>query len=251
LFPGFVATLFGAAGFAVAWQAGGRSRRIALLYGAIAALAVWESFGPSAGLYSLSYQLPAFTFLRAPSRFGVLVSFGLSVLAAFSISALLNRSSRPGLAAVALLLIASLEHVSSFRFTAVSPVQPAYRVLAQQPRGALLEMPPLSAEKAFTRTEYMLNSTAHWMPLVNAYSDHIPEDFSRRLNALATFPSDEAFKALPAGVRYVTFQVDEYRKNELLNELTAHLADFAPYLRRLHADDHVWLYQIVGYPRPG
>ena len=26
---------------------------------------------------------------------------------------------------------------------------------------------------------YMLNSTAHWMPLVNGYSDYIPPDFVR------------------------------------------------------------------------
>ena len=249
LFPGFVATLFGAAGLAVGWRTSGRFRRLALLYGTIAALALWESFGPSGGLYSLSYQLPAFTFLRAPSRFGVLVVFALSVLAAIALTRLLARSARPGLATAAFLVIACVEHVSSFRFTPVPPVQPVYRVLAMQPKGAVLEMPPLSADKAFMRTEYMLNSTTHWMPLVNAYSDHIPDDFSHNLNTLATFPSDAAFSVLPAGVRYVTFQVNEYRKNALLDELTSHLARFAPYLRRLHADDGVWLYEIIGSPR--
>jgi hypothetical protein len=94
----------------------------------------------------------------------------------------------------------------------------------------------------------MLNSTVHWMPLVNAYSDHIPSDFSQRLNALATFPSVSAFRGLPPGVRYVTFQIEEYRKNSLLDELDAQLSAFTPYLRRLYADDHVWLYEIVGYP---
>jgi hypothetical protein len=263
LFPGLVATFFGIAGLAVGWRAGGRLRRLTLLYGIVSALALWESFGPSGGLYSLSYRLPAFTFLRAPSRFGVLVVLGLSVLTAVSLSALFRRSARPASAhprpsglrlgrpefAVGLLLsIASVEHVSSFRFTAVPAIQPAYRVLAMQPRGALLEMPPLSADKAFTRTAYMLNSTVHWMPLVNAYSDYIPADFSRNLNALATFPSVSAFRVLPPGVRYVTFQIDEYRKNSLFDELTAHLEDFAPYLRRLHADEHIWLYEIVSYP---
>jgi hypothetical protein len=155
LFPGFVATLFGIAGLAIGWRAGGHLRRHALFYGSIAALALWESFGPSGGLYSLSYRLPAFTFLRAPSRFGVLVAFGLSVLAAISLAALFQQSRRSASAndrpsglwrggpatAGLLLVIASLEHVSSFRFTDVPPIQPAYRVLAMQPPGALLEMP--------------------------------------------------------------------------------------------------------------
>ena len=50
----------------------------------------------------------------------------------------------------------------------------------------------------------MLNSTAHWQPLVNGYSDHIPADFRESAPVLGTFPSDHAFDDLRARrVRYI------------------------------------------------
>ena len=55
----------------------------------------------------------------------------------------------------------------------------------------------------------MLNSTAHWQPLVNGYSDHIPADFRALATMLATFPSRESFDALrDRHVRYLTFTAD-------------------------------------------
>jgi len=165
------------------------------------------------------------------------------------IANMLRRSSKPALAAAVLLLFAAAEHISAFRFTDVPPLEPAYRVLAMQPPGALIEMPPLSAAKAYTRTQYMLNSTVHWMPLVNAYSDYTPEDFSRNLGVLAGFPSAAAFEVLPAGVRYATFHIEEYKKNGVMDTLTNSLEAFSPYLRRVYADDRIWLFEITGRPQ--
>jgi hypothetical protein len=91
----------------------------------------------------------------------------------------------------------------------------------------------------------------HWKPLVNAYSDVIPASFSDNLNVLATFPSLDAFRILERDrVRYVTFDVAAYRQNaRLYDELVRHLAEFDRYLRRLHADNAVWLYEITSYPQ--
>ena len=36
--------------------------------------------------------------------------------------------------------------------------------------------------------EYMLASTAHWQPLINGYSDHIPQDFRDNAAILRHFP---------------------------------------------------------------
>ena len=57
----------------------------------------------------------------------------------------------------------------------------------------------------------MLNSTAHWKPLVNGYSDHIPSAFSTRLPVLADFPTAASFDTLPVGVRYAIFHLDGYK----------------------------------------
>ena len=41
------------------------------------AFAFWISLGPDAGLYTALYHtLPAFSFLRAPARMGVMVTLG-------------------------------------------------------------------------------------------------------------------------------------------------------------------------------
>ena len=54
----------------------GRRRDVVLLYSILTVAAAWASFGPAAGLYAVLYRLvPTFSFLRAPSRFGLVVSF--------------------------------------------------------------------------------------------------------------------------------------------------------------------------------
>ena len=41
----------------------------------MAALALWASLGPAAGLYTAFFHtIPVFSLLRAPARFGVLVA---------------------------------------------------------------------------------------------------------------------------------------------------------------------------------
>jgi hypothetical protein len=133
-------------------------------------------------------------------------------------------------------------------FRPVPPVAPAYHVLATLPRGPVLEMPVYSTRFAFMRTQYMLSSTAHWMPLVDAYSSHIPQDFLDKTDALGAFPTLEAFKLLePDRVRYAVFHVDLYN-SESRHDLEARLREFDRYLRRRYADDRIWLYEIVAYP---
>src|SRR5262249_42942904 len=63
LFPGALLTLFGVAGFFVARREG--RGELAVLYGGMAALAFWISFGPPAGLYTALYEaIPLFSWLR-------------------------------------------------------------------------------------------------------------------------------------------------------------------------------------------
>jgi hypothetical protein len=249
LFPGFIALGFGIAGTAIAWRAHGRLRETAVLYASLAGLSLWASFGPGAGLYRVLYAVvPGFTFMRAPSRFGLVVLLALSILAAIAIARLLAALSRPTLAAVALIIVAAAGSAAPLRFRPVPPVHAAYRVLAERPYGAVIEMPVYSRRFAFLRAQYMLNSTMHWKPLVNAYSDHIPVDFATSVDVLGQFPSREAFKILERDqVRYVVFHRDLYGSN-LLDTLDVRLNAFAPYLRMLYGDARIQLYEITGFP---
>jgi hypothetical protein len=249
LFPGFTAIVFGVAGAIAGWRSTSRRRETVLVYATLGVLAWWVSLGPAAGLYSVLYSwMPGFTFLRAASRFGLIVSFSLAVLAGLGVSALLTRVARTGLVFAAVTALAIGELIEPVTYRAVRPVSPAYRVLAHLPRGGLLELPVYSRRFAFMRARYMLASTAHWQPLVNGYSDYMPLDFAAIEGHLGTFPSAESFVLVERNqIRYAIFHLKEY-KGAQLPVLVNRLGEFAPYLQRLYADDQMMLYEITGYP---
>ena len=247
-FPGFVTLVFGACG---TWVAA-RDRRceLLLLYGGLTLLAFWASFGPKGLLYSALYNVvPMFAWLRAPARFGLIVCFGLSVLAGVAISEWLRRARRPALLTAALGIVAAGELAVPLYMPDVPPAEPVYRTLATLPRGAVIEMPFFYPQVGlFQHTKYMLASTAHWMPMVNGYSDYIPPDFYEHVMLLAPFPSRDAFKILePNAVRYAVFHMNGYN-TENRNDVLTRLKEFEIYLRPLYADDTTRLYEIVGFP---
>jgi hypothetical protein len=247
-FPGFVTLVFGAGGAWVARR--DRHRELLGVYGGLALLAFWASFGPKGLLYSALYHIvPMFAWLRAPARFGLIVGFGLSVLAGIAISEWLRTVRRPGLVAAALAFAAAAELVVPLYMPDVPPVQPVYRTLATLPRAPLIEMPFFYPQVGlFQHTKYMLASTAHWMPMVNGYSDYIPPDFYEHVMALAPFPSRDAFKILePIAVRYAIFHMNGYNA-ENRHDVETRLREFDRYLRPLYADETTRLYEIVGFP---
>jgi hypothetical protein len=247
LFPGFSAICLGLAG---AWLARRRTKELLVIYGGMAALAFWASLGPGAGLYSGLYRvIPVFTWLRAPSRFGLVVVFGLAVLAGLGLAVLLPRNRRGTLAGLALAALAAAELTEPFPVATVQALSPAYKVLSALPRGAVIEMPFFYPEVGlFQHTIYMLNSTSHWLPLVNGYSDYIPEDFREHVGTLKFFPSHDAFKLLQAdGVRYAVLHMYGYNAENRADVL-ARLKEFEGYLRPLYSDDETRLYEIVGFP---
>jgi hypothetical protein len=249
LFPGFVALGFGVAGLAAGWMARGRLREVSIVYGALAVLACWASFGPAGGLYSALYAtVPVFNLLRGPSRLGIVVTLALSVLAGVAISAMLRKPSRPTLAAILLMAVTAAELYAPSAFRRVPRIEQAYYVLASLPRGAVLELPVYSSRFAFVRTQYMLSSTVHWMPLVDGYSDYTPQDFYENMEALGAFPNREAFAILERDhVRYAVFHVNLYN-GDVGRDLRTRLREFDRYLVRRYGDDWIELYEIVGFP---
>ena len=247
-FPGFVTLLFGGWGIWVARR--DRRGELLALYGGLTLLAFWASFGPKGLLYSALYHaVPMFAWLRAPARFGLVVGFGLSVFAGVAIAAWLRDARRPRLITAALVVVAAGELAVPIYMPDVPPVEPVYRTLATLPRAPMIEMPFFyPAVGLFQHTKYMLASTAHWMPMVNGYSDYIPPDFYEHVMLLAPFPSRDAFKILePDGVRYAIFHMNGYN-SENRRDVLARLQEFERYLRPLYADDRTRLYEIVGFP---
>lgn len=249
LFPGFVALVCGLGG---AWHAS-RVRRGELLwlYGGLAILAFWASFGPRAGLYSALYRVvPAFTWLRAPARLGLIVTFALCLLAGVGLSGWFARTRHATAIAVMLALATAGELAVTWPMRPVEPVEPVYLRLAQLPPGPVIEMPFWYLEFMFPRhAYYMLQSTWHWMPLVNGYSDFIPPDFRDHVLTLAAFPSRDSLKLLePDHVRYAIIHRYWY-SDETWATVAPRMTEFAPYLRPIYTGEGTELYEIVGFPR--
>jgi len=249
LFPGFVAASFGIAGVWLARHI--RRAEVVVIYGGAALLAAWASFGPAGGFYVLLYKtLPVMSLLRAPARLGIVVTLCLVVLAGMAVATILARTQRANLLAATLIVAAIGEDViPQQRWPAAPQVEPVYQALARQPRGPVIEMPVYSTDVGVHgNAKYMLTSTAHWMPLVNGYSDSVPADFRGNARALAGFPSVAAFRILQTiGVRYVVVHLYGY-KHERRDSVRQRLREFDGFLRPIYSDGRVGLYEITGFP---
>lgn len=256
LFPGIVTTVLGLAG--LAGLAGATRARAVIarrddgwFYASVAVVALWSSFGPSAGLYAWLYKtVPVFAWLRAPSRLGLIVALALAVLGAWAVKALLARARRPVAASAALvaLAMADLCVVPLFMVEA-RPVAPAYESLRKWPYGPVAEFPFFYLRMDFPRhSEYMLASTAHWRPLINGYSDHIPPEFRAMVVPLSSFPNPESFAILKQlRAQYVVFHLNLYDRRAVV-DLRARIEQYREYLRPIRLEDPVWLFQIAAWP---
>jgi len=250
LFPGILAIVLGVSGARLALRT--PLRDVAWYYIGLALFTLWLTFGPDAGLYTaLYYTVPVFSFLRAPSRAGIVVTLCLVVLAAPAVGAIMKRrGTQLGFAVLLALAVADL-YRAPLRMREAPPLPKAYAALAQLPKAPTIEIPYWATSIEYHRhAEYMLTSTAHWQPLINGYSDHIPQDFRDNAPVLATFPSKAAFDILqPLGARYAVFHLDLMAapaREDLQRRLDT---DYAGYLRPIDKDGDVWLYEIVSWPR--
>ena len=267
LFPGFVATIGGLAGLVIGLRSRadasrpdlirpgitgttGTLREVAILYGAVGVIACWASFGPGAGLYTVLYRLiPPFALMRAPARFGIVVTLMLAVLAGIAVRELLARVPQPRLVGVALALVTAAELAFPLRFREVPPLAPTYGMLRTLPAGPVIELPfYASGRELFGHARYMLNSTSHWMPLINGYSDYIPPDFLEAASVLKFFPSVESFRLLAEKrPRYAVFHMGLFSEEDRV-AAAARIAEFAPYLLPLSTAGDPRLYEIIGFP---
>lgn len=270
LFPGVLAVVLGIWGAWIGWRGGsvpeGRDfspaerpaeprtipRDIIWMYGLIGIIAFWTTFGPKAGLYTLLHHtVPVFSFLRAPSRTGIVVTLCLVILAAPALMKLFS-GRRATLAFAALLVLATGDlYRAPLRTREAPPLPHVYETLALLPRGPVIEFPFWADRPSYPRhAEYMLTSTAHWQPLINGYSDHIPRDFRDHAQPLGTFPSPEAFAILePLGARYAVFHLSlmpREARDSLIERIETTYRD---YLRPIEKDGEIWLFEIVGWPR--
>jgi hypothetical protein len=212
-------------------------------------LSLWASFGPAAGLYAALHRLvPGFDFLRVPSRLTVLTVLALAVLA--GIGAERMRRFFPAL------LLLLLVELAAFPLDArpfPREASPIARELAKMELGPVAAFPvpdPRDTIAAASRhSRYMLDSTAHFFPMVNGYSGFTPERHDRLFRELASFPSERGLSELEAlSVRYAVFHRGGYGDAEW-EQLLAGLFSFPERLALRKAFDEGRIYELVSrYP---
>jgi hypothetical protein len=161
----------------------------------------------------------------------------------------LRRVRRPTLAFAMLATLGCAELVVPLNMPDVPPNEAVYDALKMLPPGPVIELPFFYLEYMFPRhTFYMLQSTTHWNPLVNGYSDYVPPDFVANVTTIAPFPSRDSLKLLePNKVRYAVFHRYWYN-DENWSDVVQRLKEFGPYLHLLYDGENTRLYEIVGFP---
>jgi hypothetical protein len=206
LFVGVVALGLAAAGLVDWWK-----RRI-LAYGVLLFVAVDLSLGFNGVLYRILYPLMLpYHNLRVPARMFVVVSAVIAVLSGAGAARLLSRIASPivqRMAACAIVVAVLLESATMpIPLVSVPQTPPAaYRWLAMQPPGVVLEWPvPQAWNLGVTNVPlYMYYSTFHWRPLASGYSGVHPLSFIKLTEHVSDLPRPRAVRYLQRlAVRYV------------------------------------------------
>jgi hypothetical protein len=218
LFPGAIALLLAAAAF---------YRRPAgpvVLYALTAAVAVELSFGLNGRLYrALFDRVEGLQGFRSLSRFAVIASCAVAVLAALGADGLLARlRSKPRARAAMVPLLLALMLVDygnrPMGLTLADPVEPpdVYKVLRRAAPGAVIELPVPDLSRLPGRDPfYEAWSIWHWKPLVNGYSGYHPRDYLDTLLRMLSFPDDASIGRLRAhDVRYVVVHRTFYDQDQ-------------------------------------
>jgi len=250
LFPGIVPLLLAVFGLVSSGVDRGKGSHIRdqLFWLILLIFAFWLALGPPAGLYLVIEKLPVLRLLRVPSRLFLIVSFSLSVLAAFGVTKLyasetLSRGSvrAPLLAGLALLFVIEASHSPLTVHPFVPGPEPRHQFLAEQPGDFTVVEFPIDPRNPTLSTRQIFNSVHHWKKLLVGYSGFQTEENIERLDRLgSTFPSDECLDELQElGVRYVIVLEARYGPGHL--RLILH----QPRLRQVQPFGETGIYELL------
>jgi hypothetical protein len=240
LFPGVVALALTsvAIGSGVAFR--DRRARMCLMIG-IAGIVL--SFGTKVPGFSMLYEhVPLLHSVRVVSRFGFLAIFAAASLAAFGAAHLasLLPSRMRGRAGVAVVVLAAIElfpgPLELVRFEGIPRI---YASLRDAHDAIVVEMPFYGGATAFVQARYMLNSTAHWRPILNGYTGLPVRSYERNIARLASFPDASSVAWLQAqAVTHVFVHTDE------LDAGRSAALDAMPQLHRVASEGPLVLFRL-------
>jgi hypothetical protein len=234
LFPGFLPLLLALVAVVAV------RRREVWFYALLAMVSLLMFTPPPISLWPVVYWLPAFNFIRAPSRFMILATLAFAILAAHGFDHLARRWRQPFRVAfpalTSLLLLAEFS-AHPFQGTDYRYDVPAIdRWLATQTGPIVVaELPTPSSRQSgpFERhqTRAMLHSTAHWHKTIHGYSGLRSPRLDEATMVLTGFPDDESVATLrELGVTHVVVHGDAAAEH--------------PGLRLLHAEPDGRVYAV-------
>jgi hypothetical protein len=171
--------------------------RMCLAFGIVG---VMLSFGPELPGYAWLYRvLTPLQAIRAVSRFGYLGIVATAVLCAYGVATVRRWSAgrwRTG-GSIAILAVLALEPLAApAYYSQYTGIPRIYNHLALERDAVVIELPLPMRRGAFFNAPFMLNSTAHWKPMVNGYSGFVPDSYVEHYNQLNTFPAPETITVL-------------------------------------------------------
>ena len=209
-FPGVVAILLTVLGLWRTCRTGAHSGRV-LMLACIGVTGFVLSLGVKTPIYAWLYAVfPPAQGLRAAARFGNLFLLAMAILAGLGFAGLRQTySSRRWqvAAAIAAIVLVNIEALRApYEYRRFDGIPGIYQLLAAETEPVVLvETPFYPAHAAFQNAEYLLNSTAHWRPLMNGYSGYTPASYRRVAWTFWNFPREDAIEAMRhAGVTHFT-----------------------------------------------
>jgi hypothetical protein len=235
LFPGFSMVVLAIIACATVPR---RNASVVWLYVAVATVGFVMSLGPTpsawghqvlpVGPYAFFLRfVPGFNALRVPARMAVLVYVGLTVLAGFGAASVLGRAPRRARGVVTAAIVGFVLF-ESYGQIAVAEVGRRgrtrdfglYSWLADQPEGAVLELPIGPVDREYRAFIYQYNTLIHRHPIVNGwvgYSTNLQQWLGRDGSPLLEpGEMDNGIDLLRGlGVRYVIVHPDDFVPQEI------------------------------------
>lgn len=223
LFPGLVPLALAALAFLLPGsrdRASSAPRPVDLrwLYLAIVLLCIWFAVGPPYGVWRWVYWLPGLNFVRVPSRFMLLGTLGLGVLAAMGFDRLVAARGAaaavvPAVAVGALMLVEFAVMPLDVQPYSATPPAIDYWLASQPGRFGVVEVPVPDSNSVITQerrnTLYMMHSLAHYKPIVEGFSGIQPPGYETMHDQLMQFPDEQSLRTmLRLGVTYAIEHVD-------------------------------------------
>jgi len=252
LFPGILPVVLAVIALLPNRDAGARQRHL-MFFAALAIVSVLLFIDGPLALWPWVYSWPGMNFIRAPSRFMILATLCLAVLAGGGFERLIRPlavlSQRVACVLVSLVLLAEF---NAYPFQGVDYTVPKPAVdqwLANQPKPFVVAEVPLPDPRNSGRFERfqtmtMLHSMAHWQKTVHGYSGFRAPFHDQLYADLRRFPDDISIARLrEVGVNYVVVHRELYSPEEWA-VVEPRFAQFA-WLRLAHEDASGRVYEVA------